>query len=133
MGLLLRPVGASARVQRWPPEREQQSGGGISTCSQSTIRSGERGSEERGAGRRGPARAHSHVNNYRRVSNYKAPLQPADTYSSRVRAARDSFLRAAASGQRPRSALHSLSLPLSHHEHRMIHLNSHQSHAGFRW
>lgn len=35
---------------------------------------------------------HSHVNNYRRVSNYKAQLWPADTYSSHVRAARDSFL-----------------------------------------
>lgn len=56
-----------------------------STHAQSTIRLA--GREERGA-------AHSHVNNYRRGSNYKAPLQPADTYSSRVHAARDCFLRA---------------------------------------
>lgn len=72
------------RLQRWAVERVQQSGCGILTRAQSTIRSG---------GVRGN-RAHSHVNNYRRVSNYKAPLQPADTYSSHVRAARDSFLRA---------------------------------------
>lgn len=62
----------------------------------------------RGSG--GAGRSHSHVNNYRRVSNYKAPLQPADTYSSRVRAARDSFLRAAASGRVPTGALFSPSL-----------------------
>lgn len=41
----------------------------------------------------GGSPGHSHVNNYRRGSNYKAP-RPADTYSSHVRAARDSFLGA---------------------------------------
>ncbi|KAL4712795.1 hypothetical protein ACJJTC_011865 [Scirpophaga incertulas] len=60
-------------------ERAQQSGGGISA-----------GRNQRFV----PWPSHSHVNNYRRVSNYKAPLRPADTYSSDVRAARDSFLRA---------------------------------------
>ncbi|KAI8428043.1 hypothetical protein MSG28_002337 [Choristoneura fumiferana] len=57
----------------------------------------------------GRAVVHSHVNNYRRGSNYKAPLRPADTYSSRVRAARDSFLRAR--GQ-----------PASHHRSSMLNL-----------
>lgn len=37
-------------AQRWPAEREQQSGGGISTRAQSAIRSG----GARGAGAAGP-------------------------------------------------------------------------------
>lgn len=79
---------------RWEPREAaerapaQQSGGGISL--QSAIRSG---GPARG-GRGGGGGSHSHVNNYRRVSNYKPP-RSANTYSSRVVCARDSFLRAA--------------------------------------
>ncbi|GBP38623.1 hypothetical protein EVAR_27809_1 [Eumeta japonica] len=71
---------------------------------QSTIRSDGR------AGRGGPL-ARSHVNNYRRGSNYKAP-RSADMFSSCVRAGRDGSLGPADGGapSRPNDLTDLLSL-----------------------